>query len=104
MVRAEELFLSAENLDAHNPTIPYNLGILYYDAHHYKQAEQEWLSSLKLNPAFGNAYLNLTYLYYEQGLFEQAWTNYQLTLKQGIAVPDGLMHEIQNNLHGGGKK
>lgn len=104
ILRAEELFISAKNLDAQNPYITYNLGILYYNARRYKQAEQEWLSSLKLNPAFGNAYLDLTYLYYEQGLFEQAWTNCQLTLKQGISVPDGLILEIRNNLHVKGKQ
>jgi tetratricopeptide (TPR) repeat protein len=98
-IRAEELFLSAKTLDPQNAEIPYNLGILYYDAHRYKQTELEWLLSLKLNPSFGNAYLNLTYLYYEEGEFVKAWTNCQLALKQGIIVPNGLMKEIKSKLH-----
>lgn len=97
-MRSEELFLFAKTLDPQNADIPYNFGIFYYDAHRPKQAEQEWLLSLKLNSSFGNVYNNLIYLYYEQGEFVKAWTNYQLALKQGIIVPDGLIKEIKSKL------
>ncbi len=98
-LRAEELFLFAKKLDPQNANIPYNLGILYYDAHRYRQTELEWLLSLELNPSFDIVYFNLTYLYYEQGEFVKAWTICQLAVKQGIIIPDGLLKEIKSKLH-----
>jgi tetratricopeptide (TPR) repeat protein len=99
-VRAEKLFIDAKELDPNNADIPYNFGIFYYDAHRHRQTESEWLLSLRLNPSLGNAYLNLAYLYYEQGDFEKAWTNCQLALKQGTIVSNELIKEIKskNNL------
>jgi Tfp pilus assembly protein PilF len=99
-VRAEELFLLAKRIDPQNADIPYNYGIFNYDAHRPQKSEKEWLLSVKLNPSYGNAYLNLSYLFYEQGKFEEAWTNCQSALKHGITVPISLIKEIEKKVSG----
>jgi Tfp pilus assembly protein PilF len=92
---SEENFLAAIRGNPQDATLPYNLGILYYSAQPKMNAEKPWQEALRLDPAMGNAHHNLSYLYYESGQYQSAWKHCQKAIQLGIAVPPGLIHEIQ---------
>jgi hypothetical protein len=95
---SEENFYSAIKRNPHNAAIFYNLGILYYSAQPKMKAENAWQEAVRLDPAAGDAHLNLSYLYYESGYYQTAWDHCQKAMQLGMAVPPGLVNEIQKHI------
>jgi Tfp pilus assembly protein PilF len=62
------------------------------------KAEKAWQEAVQLNPAMGDAHLNLSYLYYESGHYQTAWDHCQKAMQLGMAVPPGLVNEIKNHI------
>ena len=53
---------------------------------------------MRLDPAMGDAHLNLSYLYYEPGQYQTAWDHCQKAMQLGMAVPPDLVTEIHKNI------
>jgi protein O-mannosyl-transferase len=92
---SENYFLSARRENPHDATIPYNLGILYYSGYAGVNAQRAWYDALQLDPAMGNAHINLSFYYYEVGQYALAWDHCQKAIQLGIDVPSTFVLELK---------
>ncbi|MDP2885032.1 MAG: glycosyltransferase family 39 protein [Ignavibacteria bacterium] len=97
-VRSMEEFQKATAEEAENADLQFNLGVLCYDGHAVRKAEQAWLKALQLNSRMAEAHQNLSYLFYEQKQYENAWSHAQEATRLGAPVIPGLATEIQKFL------
>ena len=72
------------------------LGNLAGAAKQYQQAEEHFLSTIKINPSLADAYYNLSVLYLQQKRKQDALSYYQKALNNG-AQPD---QALENKLKG----
>jgi len=97
-VRSLEEFQKATIEGPERADLQFNLGVLCYDGHAVRKAEQAWLKALQLDPQMAEAHQNLCYLFYEQKQYEKAWAHAQEAARLGARVSPGLAAEIQKFL------
>ena len=75
-----------------------NLGIAYYKKNDFDSAKPQFLKSVVLNPANGNAHSLLTYIYYKNKDYLSAYKHGLLALQYGVNVDSSLMIFLQSKI------
>jgi len=82
MQAALEEYAKAQAVNAKRPESHLNMGLVYLAQGQLPEAEQAYRTALRLDPAFGPGYVNLSYLYRQTGRDQEG----EELLCKGIAV------------------